>query len=130
VVDPASYTTGQRGLVEFTRDLAWKLIGKRIEARIVNEPPSARPQRAWYGDGRLTYNLGRLGRSWFEGPIGRHHLELIFHELAHDEVSDHLTREFSNEVGRLAAKAFDLALIDPSFFTYHGYVAGKSGASS
>jgi len=36
-------------------------------------------------------------------------------------VSDHFTRDFSDEVGRLGAKLMDLALDDPSFFKHHGY---------
>lgn len=120
VVDPEKYTTGQRGMIEFTQDLAWRLIGKHVGVRIVNEA-IALPHAAWYGRGVLTFNLGRLGKSWFEGTIARTHVELIVHELAHDAVSDHLTREFADEVGRLAGKALDLALVDPSFYTYHGY---------
>jgi hypothetical protein len=129
LIDPEDYTPGQKHVVDFAQDLAMKLIARHVYVRIVSEP-IARPHSAWYGDGVLTFNLGRLGRGWFETTLRREHLELIVHELSHDKVSDHLTREFADEVGRLSARALDLALVDPDFYRGHGYVAGKAGASS
>lgn len=124
VIDPKDYTAGQRRIVEFTRDLAWRLIRKDIEVRIVNEA-AALPHAAWYGNGALTFNLGRLGKAWFAGYLTADHLELILHELSHDKVKDHLTREFADEVGRLAAKVVGIALCDPSFLVGHGYKAAR-----
>lgn len=121
IIDPAKYTAGQRGLVEYAQDLARKLIGRDINARIVSE--ITEPHGAWFGGGSLTFNIGRLGKAWFEDPIGRRHNELLLHEFAHAKVGDHFTREFSDEVGRLGAKLADLALMDPNFFTSHGYKA-------
>lgn len=119
VIDPERYTPGQRGLVEYARDLAWKLIGRDVEVRIVSD--ITRPFAAWYGERRLTLNLGRLGKAWFEEGVGRSQNELLVHELAHDKVSDHLTRDFSDEVGRLGCKLADLVYADPTFFRCHDY---------
>jgi len=119
VIDPEKYTAGQRGLVEYAKDLAWKLIGRDIRVRIVSE--ITEPHAAWFGNGSLAFNIGRLGKAWFEDPISRKHNELLLHEFSHDKVSDHFTRDFSDEVGRLGAKLMDLALDDPSFFKHHGY---------
>lgn len=120
VVDPDDYTPGQRRVVDFAQDLAMKLIARHVDVRIVSEP-IARPHAAWYGDGVLTFNVGRLGGGWFETSLRREHLELVVHELAHDRVGDHLTREFADEVGRLSARALDLALVDPGFYRERGY---------
>lgn len=123
IIDPDKYTQGQRGMVEFAKDLAWKLIGRDLSVKIVNEPV-ALPHAAWYGGGVLAFNLGRLGKAWFEEGIQPRHLELILHELAHDAVRDHLTREFADEVGRLAVKVVTLALRDPNHLLAHGYKPG------
>lgn len=105
VVSPSSYTPGQAALVNFTREVA-KLLDIRVEARIVSEP-IALPHSAWYGGGVVTFNMGRLGRRWFEEPLERQHLNLIVHELTHVRAKDHLTREFSNEMGRLWSLLLD-----------------------
>lgn len=118
VLDPEKYTAGQRGLVEYAKDLADKLLQRDITVRIVSEVTE--PHAAWFGGGGLTFNIGRLGKAWFEGPICEKHHELILHEFAHNRVKDHFTREFADEVGRLGAKLVSLALSDPAFFQFHG----------
>lgn len=120
VIDPEKYTAGQKNVEALATALAWRLIRKLVVVRIVNEA-IALPHAAWYGDGVLTFNLGRLGKAWFEGPLGARHLELILHELAHDTVRDHLTLEFADEVGRLGARLVGAALADPSLLLRHGY---------
>lgn len=115
IIDPSSYTDGQYLHVQFAKRLfavllpavAQRMSGLRV--RIVNEP-IARPHLAWYGDGVLTLNLGRLGKAWFEQPPSSQHLELLLHEFAHHAVGDHLTLEFADEVARLAARAVQVAL--------------------
>lgn len=119
VIDPDNYTKGQRALVDYATELAWKLLGKSIDVRIVSEVTQA--YAASYGGSCLTFNLGRLGKQWFEDPIGRVHNELLLHEFAHNKVSDHLTHDFSDEVCRLSAKLVEIALTDPEFFVKHGY---------
>jgi hypothetical protein len=118
VLNPEKYTPGQRGKVEYARDLAKKLLGREIDVRIVSEV--TQPHAAWFGSLGLTFNIGRLGKAWFEEPIGEKHHELLLHEFAHGKVSDHFTRDFADEVGRLGAKLVSLALSDPTFFRFHG----------
>jgi len=120
IIPEDQYTNGMRALVEFSEDLAEKLLGKSIHVKLVNEP-IALPHAAWYGNGTLAFNVGRLGKAWFETSLGPKHLELILHELAHDRVKDHLTREFTDEVARLAVKLVSVAYTDPSFLRYHGF---------
>lgn len=124
VISEDHYTNGMREVVTFTAGLASRLLKKEIQVQIVNEPIARKAHNAWYRSGNLTFNLGRLGRDWFHEGIREKHLELILHELAHDKVSDHLTREFADEVGRLGVKALGLALTEPDFFKHHGYTPG------
>jgi hypothetical protein len=122
IIPEDQWTNGIKAVVEMAKDLAETLIGKTIHVKIVNEPISL-PHGAWYGNGTLAFNVGRLGKAWFnENPPGPKHLELILHELAHDRVKDHLTKEFADEVGRLAVKLLGKLLSESNFLKYHGYV--------
>lgn len=116
IIPEAKYTKGMKAIVDFSIKVAWKLIGKDISVKVVNEAVSL-PHAAWYGGGVLAFNVGRLGKDWFEfdGGIHAHHIELILHELAHDKVADHLTHDFADEVGRLGVKLTRLALKEPDF---------------
>lgn len=120
VIERASYTKEQAQAVEYAERLAYKLMKIAIEVRIVNEP-IRRKQAAWYGQRRLTLNYGVLGKGWFDQGLGSSWNELLLHEFAHEKVSDHLTREFSDECCRLAAKLFTLAMNEPLFFKDCGW---------
>lgn len=113
LVLPKEYSTGMTTLVRWMKDVGRALLEKKIDVRVVREPV-ARPHAAWYGGSTLTLNLGKLGWKWFHAPVQPKHAELLVHELAHDAVSDHLTREFSDEVGRLAVKLAFMAAEHPA----------------
>lgn len=83
--------------------IARAVLGFELAVKIVNEPVAI-PFAAMYSreQKQITFNLGRLGRDWFERCPGAEHVELIVHELAHDKVDDHLTRAFSDEAVRIA----------------------------
>lgn len=118
-LDPEKYTPGQKALVEYTLALGQKLSVYLSQVNIVSE--ITKPYGAWYGDGELTFNMGRLGKDWFEDGIRRKHNELILHEFAHAKVKDHLTHEFSDEVGRLGALLAEVMYRDPGFCFNSGY---------
>lgn len=110
VIDPSKYTVGQARVVAYAKGLGRALLGRDIAVRIVCE--ITMPHAAWFGDHELTFNLGRLGKAWFDEPIGMAHNELLLHEFAHAKVSDHLTHAFSDEVACLGAKLVHLTLVD------------------
>jgi len=110
------WTLNQRRLVDYFHDLAQKLIQRDLHIRIVNEPTRRARKAAWYGDGVLTFNLGCLGKAWFESPPTNAHHELFCHELAHDQVDDHLTRDFADEATRIACKLAGLMFTDRAWF--------------
>lgn len=120
VVPPEKYTAGQRRIVAYTVALGRKLLQEDLEVRIVSEITMA--YAACFGGGTLTFNLGRLGKAWFEKDLGDSHHELIMHEFAHHKVGDHLTREFADEVCRLSVKLARQMYVDPEFFREAGYV--------
>lgn len=113
-------TDGMRSVIGWSKLAGRLLLGKPIDVRIVSEP-IARPHVAWYGGSTLTFNAGRLGKDWFEGPIRPKHVELVIHELAHDKVGDHLTREFADEVARLAVRLAFLVRDDRTLLETAGH---------
>ncbi len=66
--------------------------------------------------GSLTYNMGRLGRRWFE-EIGEAQDALMLHELGHIRVhgaeAGHLSAEYPDEIARLGAKLARYYLVSP-----------------
>lgn len=67
---------------------------------------------ACYGDRTLTINLAKFSAGSSRQAIN----ELLLHEFAHNKVSDHLSREFYDEIARLGALLVDLALGKPELF--------------
>jgi hypothetical protein len=112
LIPPSEWTDGMRHLVDFSIEVARCLIGRSISVKIVNEP-IALPHLAWYGRGRgvLAFNVGRLGRKWFEGA----HLGIR---------PNHLTKEFADEVGRLAVKLMEMSLRDVRFVERYRILRG------
>lgn len=116
LIHPAEYTEGMCRMVAYLVGITGGIVDFHVNFAIVNEP--TRPFAAWYsrGDRVLKFNLGRLGHKWFDGPATDSHHELLVHELAHDVVEDHLTREFADEVGRLGCRLARLAFQRPDLF--------------
>lgn len=127
VLNPADYTSGQRRVVEYTRAVAMETLGKPVDVIILNEmtlgcSAAYRPvpkgldefpglAALFAGRPLFMYNLGRLGRDWFEDTSsdGLKRINwLIIHELAHDMSLDHLSSDFHDglcEVGASLAIA-------------------------
>jgi len=122
-INPTEYTRDQGAFAFFTERLGGELLGFEPGVKLVNEP-TRMPHVAWWGNRIITVNIGRLGKRWLlgfaDGGPGAEHLELLIHEFAHDKVSDHLTREFADEVGRLAINLALKIHVNPSFLRQDG----------
>jgi len=113
VIDLANWTDAMRRVAEHARTIAKELLGIDLQVRVARE--ISWPYGATYGAGELTFNLGRLGHKWFEGPwedIDR----LLLHEAAHHTVSDHLSHEFAETIARLGAALAQLAIRKPEIW--------------
>jgi len=79
------------------------------------------PYSATYGGlpPHLTFNVGRLGRLWFESGPNAAVDRLLIHELGHHYSSDHLSEEYHDALCKLGARLALLAIAEPEFFKRH-----------
>lgn len=108
------YPTGVLLVVTFTHRLAERILGRDITIGIANDPKWG--FAATYGDGQFIFNIGRLGYRFFEDGVTPEVLDLIIHEFGHEDVSDHLSRDYFQALTRIGAAVAFLALEDPELF--------------
>jgi hypothetical protein len=66
------------------------------------------PFEATYGHGQLTFNVGRLGKAWFELAANRVAIDdLLIHEFGHHYASDHLSEDYYRALTSIAARFID-----------------------
>jgi hypothetical protein len=108
-------TCEQKLMILFTERLARELMDFYVEVKIYNLADKA---AAFYGGRRLGYNLMRLGKRWFSNfPKNMQDvLDLIIHELAHENAKDHLSDAYHRETTRIGAKMVILAISSPELF--------------
>jgi hypothetical protein len=71
---------------------------------------------ACYGDGKLDFNLFRLGHKWFQQGITEEVDQLLIHEFGHHFSGDHLSEEYHDGLCRLGAGLKALAMKKPEAF--------------
>ncbi len=71
---------------------------------------------AQYGNCTLTFNVGRLGRGFFKPRISTEILDLIIHELAHEE-GRHIEAGYHEAMTKMGGQLVMIALKEPDFFT-------------
>jgi hypothetical protein len=112
------YTEGMKRISQYAKEVALRLLACDIQVDMVSK--ATWPYSATYGPGHLTFNVGRLGRIWFEdGPrdtVDR----LLIHEFGHHYSSDHLSEQYHDALCKLGARLVQLAIDEPSFFEKYG----------
>jgi hypothetical protein len=76
---------------------------------------------AAYGGRNMSFNVTRLGKQWFEGPLRQEQVDLVIHELGHEYEGNHLSRQYNDALTRLGARAVMLALENPGLFDLSRY---------
>lgn len=111
-------TKNQQRVVDFARLFAWEIMKIRIEVNI-NDLKSEKAS-AWYGGKGLTFNLARLGKSFFdEFPANKEEvIDLCIHEFGHEYSKDHLSKEYYKALTMLGAASTMLAIRNPKFFYF------------
>lgn len=112
-LEPAEYTQGMERVVAFVERASQALIGCQARCCVVRSP-----QRfsAWYGGRLLTFNLNRLGWSFFAEGVNEAVMDLVIHELAHEFSGNHLSDDYYRALSKLGARMAGLALKSPEAF--------------
>lgn len=109
------WTEGMHQVVALTHRLAERVMGIKISVRILR---SSEGFSACYGSRQLSYNLTRLGRSFFEK--WRENLEqvldVMLDEFGHEQAANHLSEEYYRALRTYGAKMVMAALEDPTLF--------------
>lgn len=89
-------------------EIAREVLQREISVTFANDPQW--PFSATYGPGRLTLNVGRLGRTWFSLSQNRREINaLLIHEFGHHYSMDHLSQEYHDALCRIGAAMVELA---------------------
>ena len=90
-------TPAMRTVEKHAIAVAREILQRGITVTFANDP--AWPFAGTYAPGRLTFNVGRLGRKWFDLETNRVEIEkLLLHEFAHEFASDHLSHEYHESI--------------------------------
>jgi hypothetical protein len=97
------WTDAMENLARYTVEVGEHLLGPEAQLSVAFADIDNR-FTAWWGNYEVTFNLGKLGRSW-PAKVSTEKLdELLIHELAHNATADHLSSAFYDECCRLGAK--------------------------
>lgn len=105
------WTQGMRDVCAYSIALFEELHGGKLGVTMAND--FGWPFRGSFGSNRLTFNVARFGRAWFDAPDFVELNRFLIHEFGHAYASDHLSSEYHDALCRLGAKLAELALEHP-----------------
>lgn len=103
----------QLKVVMFAKKIALDFLGIDINVGFIKSKADA---AAEYGNRTLTFNLSRLPQNFFDTPLKEETLDLILHELGHQE-GMHTEKSYHKALTRLGSKLVLRALTEPEYFT-------------
>jgi hypothetical protein len=110
-IPEADWTPGMRRIAEYARQLHMELFGMKLRVAIFD---LKNPQKRWLaktnGAGSLDFNIGLLGKAWFEKPDQAKVDGILIHEFAHRKSAEHYDDRFFEECCRLGALMRDMPL--------------------
>lgn len=121
---PEKWSEGMKMIVEYTKTLGIHLLGFAPKVGILND--ITLNVAACYGQQSFHYNVGRLGKTYFNRVAGKDEEvdSLILHEFAHEYCPDHLSHDYHEAICKLGAKLKTLALSKPEIFSF--YARGRA----
>ena len=114
VIPESQWDVGMRQIAVYACAIGQHLLDSHVTVTIAYEPKW--PYGATYGKGRLTFNMARCGRRFFEQGITDDVNRLLIHEFAHHYESDHLSESYYKALADLGARLARLALTMPGLF--------------
>jgi hypothetical protein len=103
----------QKLVAKYAQKIAKRILDIDIKVDFVENKST--PILACYGSRRLTFNVGRLNNGFFDEPICVKTLDLIIHELGHED-GWHVEYDYHQLLTKLGAELTVLALKEPDFF--------------
>ncbi len=123
VIPESEWTEGMRVIYEYTQGVAKRMSGKALIIRFVHWPRrEGGTWRACYGACHLLgmsmfdYNVGVLGRNWFDSGVTEDTDSLILHELGHEFCTNHADENYYRALTKLGARLKAAALAEPEWF--------------
>jgi len=111
--EPFEPNADMLAVARLAKKIAERLMGIQINVGFVNCKEAT--NCAQYGSRTLTFNVGRLGVSWFKPRLDEHIIDLIVHELGHEH-GMHTEIGYQDAITALAGRLTVLALKEPKFF--------------
>lgn len=117
VLEPDELSRDMLEFEAFANMVGRLILGHEVQIKFANDP-------RWhfggcYGAGALTVNVGRMGWKWFEGAWGERVYQwtkFLFHEFAHETVSNHLSEDFHKACCHLGATFARRIVENPQLF--------------
>ena len=123
VIPESEWSAGMRAIFVYTQGMAKRLIDKSLIIRFVDWPHrEGGTWRACYGAGHVLglsffdYNVGVLGKRWFDNGVIEDTDSLILHELGHEFCTNHADENYYRALTRLGARLKAAALAEPEWF--------------
>jgi hypothetical protein len=120
-VPKEKWTPAMQKVVEYSKELGQRLLGHQVTVDIMSDVTQG--YGACYGSQGLVFNLGRLGKAFFEdcahGATDTLN-QLLIHEFGHDFPGgeNHLSEAYHEGLCKLGAKLTRLAIDSPRFFKW------------
>jgi len=132
IIEEKSWSKGMKLVVAYCQVMARELqVTHSLDVRFVTE--ATKPFSACWGHGGyLTFNVGRLGRAWFDRVPGAkampdYVVELLLHEFAHEKCSDHLDAAYHEELCRLGSAMRRLGHVEREILAGHAETEDTRG---
>lgn len=124
IIPKSAYSMGMKWIENVSIQFAKFSIQKTIRIQFNNNPNCS--ELASYGTQTLSYNLGRLGMNFFDMKENIAQIsELLIHELAHDlkerEDLPHLSRQYIDEIQRIAGKLVLWLMQEPNYVLFKDF---------
>lgn len=100
----AELTPGMKEVEAYAKKFAYVVLCSRsINVQFAAEVTW--PYAATYGPGNLTFNVGRLGKAWFNLKANQQKIDdLLIHEFGHEYSSNHLSEEYYDALTMIGSK--------------------------
>ncbi len=96
-------TPGMIEIETYAKRIAYVIMGANIHVKFAAEVTW--PYAATYGPGSLTFNVGRLGKAWFDRKTNQEAIDdLLIHEFGHHYSLNHLSDEYYDALTKIGSK--------------------------